>query len=104
MNTNKHTTGPWGVDGNAIVASKPFRAELEGGYPDTVCEMNSSVYPESTTANAALISAAPELLDALEHLASEAWQLRKGNVKKDYHLLVAHNAAIKAIRKARGEV
>jgi len=53
---------------------------------------------------AALISAAPELLDALEHLASEAWQLRTGNVKKDYHLLVAHSAAIKAIRKAKGEV
>jgi hypothetical protein len=96
MNTNKHTPGPWEVEGNAIVASKPFRTELEGGYPDTICEMNSSLSPESTTANAALISAAPELLQVAEDYVL----LCKLHDQKGAVL----DSALAAIRKARGEV
>ena len=91
--TTKHTPGPWGF-GLGDNESQEICAETG----EHICTVEQ--YPIKE--NALLIAAAPELLDALEHLASEAWQLRKGDVKKDYHLLVAHNAALKAIRKAKG--
>lgn len=45
----------------------------------------------------------PESVQALKDL-TERIDLRKLNVKKDYHLLVAHAQAIAALRRAEGKV
>jgi len=48
-----------------------------------------------------LTNAAPDLLAALEGLLSCFWDGRpKRNVKRDYHLMVAVEAAKKAVEKA----
>jgi hypothetical protein len=91
-----HTPGPWSVDtrggGLTVRATdKPNHnawdtAHITGG----------------NAANAALIAAAPDLLEALEALQAEAWTRRTGNVNKDYGLLIADSAARAAIAKAKG--
>ena len=54
-------------------------------------------------ANARLIAAAPDLLEALESLTAEI-SLKKVNIRKDFSLINAHANALKMIIKARGEV
>ncbi len=95
----KHTTGPWSIRGNRI--------ERVDGIPgqamsfDLVCTINEGRLTESA-ANARLIAAAPELLEALQSLAKEI-NLSKLKIKKDFSLINAHAAALKAIYKAKGE-
>jgi hypothetical protein len=65
MNTSKHTRGPWGlneyIDGEFEVYGKgEERVAMCGFYGQS---------DATSKANAALISAAPELLDALRRLA-----------------------------------
>ena len=61
-----HTKNTY-AEGHAIMVNKPERAHLGEGAPETVCEMNSSLCPEVTTANQRLFVAAPDLLAALEN-------------------------------------
>lgn len=63
-----HTHGRWCVDGHEIKVLRPERAQLGEGAAETVCTMESSLPPAETVANAALIAAAPELLEALRGL------------------------------------
>lgn len=62
-----HTKNTY-AEGHAIMVNKPERAHLGEGAPETVCEMNSSLCPEVTTANQRLFVAAPDLLAALQDL------------------------------------
>ena len=96
MNQFKHTPGPWkwrpfyeGLDGaneQPVLNYAPF----EGLW---LSEMNEE-------ANARLIAAAPDMLDALMHLAAEVRSLGLLDVKKRFSLTVYHAAAEKVIRKA----
>lgn len=75
MNEAKHTPGPWavskGYDGSiSVSATRPYRINnISAGTP-IICDVYQ--HPEfdsfSGAANARLIAAAPELLDALRGL------------------------------------
>lgn len=82
----QHTPGPWNANGNYI--------EDKAG---TIAKV---MRPED---NAALIAAAPELLEALENLLDQLHIHHKMNLKKDYSLMLADSVARAAIAKAKGE-
>lgn len=64
MTTTKHTPGPWIVDeNNATIFANDSRWE----DPTAICKVDT-LPGEETDANARLIAAAPELLEALESL------------------------------------
>ena len=62
MNETKHTPGPWPIERrrNAITAIGPCMADEYGGF----------AWLDVSKADAGLIAAAPELLAALESIAS----------------------------------
>lgn len=94
--TAKHTPGPWElthyVSGTWVVAPKADSVEI------TVCCLpNETVH---STANARLIAAAPDLLEAAKAIL-QAWQ--DSPKSHQPHWSKAVNAAAHAIRKAEGE-
>ncbi len=48
-------------EGHAIMVNRAEREYLGAGAPETVCEMNSSLSPEATTANQKLFCQASEM-------------------------------------------
>ena len=85
---SKHTPGPWKYFNNQIIYDAGY-----GGPFKSVCEMNGN----NNESNASVISAAPEMLEALEKAlplldasSCEVW-------------VAARQAAASAIKKARGE-
>lgn len=103
--TAKHTPGPWTADDNGDIYAK------RNGADEQIAEafaLYDPAYPEhaewgdEAKANARLIAAAPDLLDALAHLTAEIRSLGLLDVKKRFWLMVYHAAAEKAIRKATG--
>jgi len=106
MNETKHTPGPWRISGeSATTVQADYRAiNSEGGvliatalgYP------NSGYFPsdDEATANAALIAAAPELLEAAEGIVSR-WD---SPLWKDQpHTGIFIDRLRAAIAKAKGE-
>ena len=95
MSNEKHTPGPWHVNyttfDNAIVRFH-IAGETHGSvYP--VCEHTLEITPDSSEqlANAHLIAAAPELLEALKRAAAmmgrfpqcdEAWKQARAAIAK----------------------
>ena len=68
----KHTPGPWSVDGERYYVRDDRRGELVADcYTFTETDMGR-VVDASCAANARLIAAAPELLEALKDLAEAA--------------------------------
>lgn len=84
--SNKHTPGPWrsGDAFNTIFGPK--------GNPVTIATVFKANVP-----NALLLSAAPELLDALETLT------RAIVTQDDATMSAAYNKALRVIKKARGK-
>jgi len=101
----KHTPGPWKA--RKIAGYTAYWAvdapRVEDREPQ-VCKVSGGLYIDApqTEANARLIAAAPELLEALEGMLNNLWQDRKRDVKRDYSLMVYEAAARKALDKARG--
>ena len=99
--TTKHTPGPWGADDNGDIYAK-----RNGVNEQIAFALYDLAYPEhaewgdEAKANARLIAAAPDMLDALMHLAAEVRSLGLLDVKKRFSLVVYHAAAEKAIHKA----
>jgi hypothetical protein len=60
---SNHTPGPWINDG-AEISARPD-PENSQSYIAPICVMDSEWHPDIAAANARLISAAPDLLDAL---------------------------------------
>ena len=97
---NKHTPGPWRMRTHDLMQ----RIETCEGHTVAIPAMNDGVPAISCSANARLIAAAPELLDALNKLLSRAeGQLDTSATHDGLGNIDAMTAARAAIAKARGE-
>lgn len=93
---SKHTPGPWAVDESrhdgCINRIKPFRhIGMASGYKVKPGD------PEENEANARLMAAAPDLLEALEAFIAHGEQA----FGHDFEVMIQARAAI---AKARGEI
>jgi len=103
--TTMHTPGPWGFDVIKDEAGIPDEYVVYGNHPSDLDEIADIKYSEvegRQRANAALIAAAPELLEALkvarEWMGSDAPKYQNGaHVLKDAQKLVD-----RVISKAEG--
>jgi hypothetical protein len=104
-----HTPGPWNF---GKLSREIFACGESEKAGKTICKINPpydgflprwSDDPGENKANAALIAAAPELLEALKLLKSQIKEHIRFDVKKHYSLMVADAAADKAISKAEGK-
>lgn len=110
---SKHTPGPWQIiggyniyselggqsgDGDTADASDGWHIASIGDAPTFVGGEEVYLSRDLQRANARLISAAPDLLEALDGMVSKA---QKQNWNDNYPEEL--NAAYKAIAKARGE-
>ena len=98
--TQKHTQGPWGV------TEHPNKRAFEGNLivcPDdkdmVVCTIWTCDDEKETKANARLIAAAPELLEACKAV----WSAIIDGDEHEHTAEQAHNLLIKAIAKAEGK-
>jgi hypothetical protein len=99
---NKHTLGPWFTeeytygddvyDFTAVLAPK----DVDGEGPVTICEIHNQ-------ANARLIAAAPDLLEALCTMAAVAAYLSAGESVDPAEIDSAFAKARAAIAKAEGK-
>lgn len=85
----KYTPGPWSVGSGSAFQASIYAGRLNIGF---ACEEYGRIDSSTAAANARLIAAAPELLEALEAMLDED----DGGM--------AANKARTAIAKARGEV
>lgn len=95
---NKHTPGPWAI--NEILRQYSGKLEIQSGdtHIASVTVGKKGITPEQE-ANANLISAAPELLEALDLLFShKVVNTPGGGISAE-----AREKARAAIAKARGE-
>ena len=95
--SNKFTPGPWVVSKDDSEIEK-FVVAARG----TVCEVFESFTADSVWGNAFLISAAPDLLEALEE-ALEALAHCRADIGYSSMQTRAAHMADKAIKKARGQ-
>jgi hypothetical protein len=96
---SKHTPGPW-----VIRTAATYRSQIEAingkGRADVVARITTPKGgAEASDANARLIAAAPDMLEALEAIAP---MLPHGAVDNDPQWAGAINAVRNAIKKARG--
>lgn len=89
MSAHKHTPGPWCVEGVGI------RALVRAGTSGVIVAVRHRLSAQENEANARLIAAAPELLEALENILS--------NCLDSDGLSRAYENARAAIAKATGE-
>ena len=78
MTANKHTPGPWRYEGAEVWATAPMRFNLTtAGTPmiATLCKHEDADGRFPVEANARLIAAAPELLEALEYAIKQVPEL-----------------------------
>lgn len=94
--TTKHTPGPWVANGAEVWGTHAMRFSLTtGGTPmiATVCKHTDAERAFPYEANANLIAAAPDLLEALKQIAGS----------DPYHQSAAGRIARAAIARATGE-
>lgn len=94
MSTNKHTPGPWAIERDHI-GPRSQNDDQSYGMLIQVAYLERYDWPENAEANARLIAAAPELLEALEAIINDGG--------KFVMTQETHRAARAAIDKARGE-
>ena len=92
---NKHTPGPWTHEGQGDITG--IEDNGFGRGPVDVCSVYLRAVEGRHEANARLIAAAPDLLEALERLVSAARDVGHGYMDQ------AIDNAESAIAKARGE-
>ena len=96
---SKHTEGPWFCP-TPLYRTFYVEARIDGGMLQEVASCGPTENPAQQAANARLIAAAPELLEALK-LALEYWRHRQQRYKNRSPVWV--QAARAAIAKATGE-
>lgn len=94
----KHTPGPWSRNIKPAIKY----CTIFAGRNTHVAHLANGLPEDEVEANCNLITAAPELLAALEALRTELRQHIKFDVRKHYSLMTADVAADNAIRKALG--
>ena len=101
MDKNTHTPGPWWVDETVLwrIRCNPT-PQVDTGT--TVCEMCSDRTIAETAANARLIAAAPELLEALlaAEIALACYYPQADEPGRTHPAMIQVRAAVRA---ARGE-
>ncbi len=96
---SKHTPGPWKVIYHFnVVSSKNRGVATTGGYANNI-EDSNALHAESV-ANAKLIAAAPDLLEALE-LALDALAFHEGSLL-DFDIQIGNDAPLEEYERARG--
>ena len=95
----KHTKGPWEIIEKKVY--RPWKSEIEIRGQDNIFIADIGIGYVEAKANARLIAAAPDLLEACEFAYQNLSP--KGNIRKDYdgHLAIA--TLTRAIQKAKGE-
>lgn len=76
-----HTPGPWEADVHMGRDGFTIADMIE----PSICEMVSSHSPEEVKANAHLIAAAPDLLDALDRLVEDLIEAHADELDNDHH-------------------
>jgi len=100
----KHTPGPWKLDLQETYEWPTEEIEIMDNDGDGfIAKVYAHTNIETQKANARLIAAAPDLLEALKELQKRIHAHMKMDVKKHYSLLVADAAASKAIHNAEGK-
>ena len=97
---NKHTPGPWTHEGQGDITG--IEDNGFGRGPVDVCSVYLRAVEGRHEANARLIAAAPDLLDALEYVADIDVSGADDSVIR-FILAAAQNKARAAIARARGE-
>jgi hypothetical protein len=97
----KHTPGPWINDGDSVSAL--VDPDNSVTYIAPICVIDNKWLDEITKANAALIAAAPELLQALESLRDATKHYFRDFEHLHPSIAGPLSVADSAIRKARGE-
>ena len=101
---NKHTSGPWSIGNANLKEEAEVGIHGPGPYGFVICDMSADGYDEDTQkANARLIAAAPDLLDALEAMVFGAGAVAVHHEGERKALQMAVDIALAAIAKARGE-
>lgn len=101
MNEKKHTPGPWVIGPDAVDEKR--RQEHLIGLPRQPDGMSMTERVANYAANAHLIAAAPDMLEALEEMLA-AHNISDLPTREEIDRLVrAEDAARAAIKKARGE-
>jgi hypothetical protein len=112
--TTKHTPGPWKIVGNAISAipAELFNVLIGVGDEDGECPIMAVHNVNGDYADAKLIAAAPDLLEALQWYEAKAVQMGRAAIDQDSKLLLElmkeiaveyGSRARAAIAKATGE-
>ena len=103
MTANKHTPGPWRYEEAEVWATAPMRFNLTtAGTPmiATLCKHEDAEGGFPVEANARLIAAAPELLEALEFI-TESYASALSNLgQTDDEALSEARAALSRVRGA----
>lgn len=101
MTEHKHTDGPWEAEKfDGPVHRNQWRVIFDNDKCTGVVAHLCDNVNESVEANAQLIAAAPELLEALENLTAEA---RKVSKPENDELRVRIGLALAVIDRAKGE-
>ena len=95
---SKHTPGPWRV----VDSWNDYMVESQNGE-EIIWQDGPHQTPAIKEANARLIAAAPDLLEALEHMLHRAHPAYVGNDYMREKLIAARETARAAIAKAKGE-
>ena len=95
---SKHTPGPWFAVGAQVEIEDDSVPDICTCDPQVMRQSHLDWHPRTAEANARLIAAAPDLLEALEE-ALEDWD----NDEPDFVRLEWADKARAAIAKAKGE-
>lgn len=98
MKNTKHTPGPW-LSSNV---STTINGEIHDSDGDLIMNLQVCRSLDENVANAALIAAAPELLEALEFLKKWHEAKGKGTLRGVESIIEAY--VLPAIAKAKGEL